>query len=374
MTLVAHDIGSLGGGMEVQLVTLVRGLLAAGWTVTVIARRCDVEPHPRLTIRRVRTPARPFPVAYPLFAIVGGAALKRHRRGIVQTTGAIVPNAIDCVSVHFCHAAYSGRGLAPRASAPGRLFRVNSWMSNLIAVLGERWSYRPSRTRAVIAVSAGVQEEVRTYFPALGQRIRVIPHGVDGARFKPDRAARLRVRQTLGIAGDSRVAVFVGGDWRRKGLAHAIEAIARIADWQLLVVGKGQPAEYQALAQRLGAADRVIFAGETRDVPGHLAAGDIFLLPTLYETFCLVAFEAAAAGLPVLTPRVSGPDTLIEPDVNGEFLTSDVARTSALVSRYSEAARRHRHGAAARAAALQFTWERATAEHVALYEALETPV
>jgi glycosyltransferase involved in cell wall biosynthesis len=101
-----------------------------------------------------------------------------------------------------------------------------------------------------------------------------------------------------------------------------------------------------------------------------MAAGDVFLLPTKYETFCLVAFEAAAVGLPMLVSRVSGPDVLVEPGRNGEFIDGDASRTARLLTAYADARRRAAHGEAARARARLFTWDQAIAAHKELFEDL----
>jgi glycosyltransferase involved in cell wall biosynthesis len=241
-----------------------------------------------------------------------------------------------------------------------------------MAIFAERWCYRPTRTRAVIAVSAGVDGEVRRHFPDLADRIHMIPHGVDSHRFRFDPVARRVVRAQYNFAPDDLVAVFVGGDWKRKGLAHAIAAVALTDRWNLMVVGRGYPPAYEEQAEKLGVGGRVHFAGETDDVPAHLAAGDVFLLPTEYETFCLVAFEAAAVGLPVLVTPVSGPEVLIDPGVNGEFLDSDIGRTARLLDAYVDGHRRRGHGLAARERARLFTWSEALAAHIDLYQRLES--
>ena len=162
--------------------------------------------------------------------------------------------------------------------------------------MGERWCYRPRQVAAVITVSSGVRDEMRRHFPAVAGRLVTIPHGVDVSRFRPDPAARGAIRRGLGLGDDVPMAVFVGGDWERKGLSHALEAIARTDTWHLLVVGRGHRNSYERQADRLTIGGRIHFVGETREVPAQLAAADVLLLPTRYETFCLVAFEAAAAG------------------------------------------------------------------------------
>ncbi len=94
MTIVAHDIGAVGG-MERQLTQLVLGLRSLGHRVTVIARTCDLPAGADVVFHRVRGPGRPVPIAHPWFLLAGSLAVKRWRRGVVQATGAIVLNHVD---------------------------------------------------------------------------------------------------------------------------------------------------------------------------------------------------------------------------------------------------------------------------------------
>src|SRR3954463_8980417 len=102
VTVVAHDVGSVGG-MERVLAELIMGLAALGHRVTVISRTCVLPSMNGVSVHRVRGPARPFLFAYPWFLLAGSLVLSRRRRGIVDVTGAIVLNRVDAVSVHYCH-------------------------------------------------------------------------------------------------------------------------------------------------------------------------------------------------------------------------------------------------------------------------------
>jgi UDP-glucose:(heptosyl)LPS alpha-1,3-glucosyltransferase len=369
VTIVAHDIGPIGG-MEQQIARLVDGLLARGRHVTVIARTCDVAAHERLVTITVPVPVGPFAVAYPWFAMAAGPIVARRGRGIVHTAGAIVPNAVDVATIHFCHHAFAALGGPSRASRDTPAHRVNARLSAALSKAAERAIYRPRRVRATVAVSDGVRREVERWFPRLHAGLRTIPHGVDHLRFRPDPGRRARVREQLGIDRDALVAIFVGGDWARKGLGHAIAAVAAASRWRLLVVGSGDHGAYAAIARRAGAGDRVHFVGPTGDTPAHFAAADAFVLPTSYETFSLVTYEAAAAGLPLLVTAVSGPDQLIDDGVNGGFLDGSPAATATWLTRLHDADLRAAMGAAARRASAPFTWDAAVDRHVELYDEL----
>jgi UDP-glucose:(heptosyl)LPS alpha-1,3-glucosyltransferase len=201
----------------------------------------------------------------------------------------------------------------------------------------------------------------------------VIPNGVDTALFHPDSASRVQTREALGIPPDALVALFVGGEWERKGLAVAIEAVAKSPDWRLLVVGEGDSERYLGLAAAGGAADRVHFAGRSARPAPFFSAADAFLLPTAYETFSLVTYEAAASGLPLLVTRVSGVEDILEDGVNGWFIDRDgpavAARLRALAT---DAALRDGMGRRARMASEGFGWDRMVDRYAELYGELAT--
>ncbi len=62
------------------------------------------------------------------------------------------------------------------------------------------------------------------------------------------------------------------------------------------------------------------FAGFQNDVERFYAAGDAFLFPTAYEAFSLATIEAAASGLPVLMPDVSGAAELVGSGEAGQLV------------------------------------------------------
>ncbi len=367
VTIVAHDIGPVGG-MERQLVELILGLRRLGHPVRVIARTCELPPGSGVELYRVRTPGRPFSIAYPAFLIAGTLAVRRLRRGLVQATGAIVLNRVDAVAVHYSHQ------VGPvNPSRRAVAFRVNAAAASLLKRLGERVCYRVSRARAFVCVSDGVAEEMRRAFPALATRLVTIHNGIDTEAFAPGpRAEDARaLRGELGIAAGELVAVFVGSEWERKGLEPALRALAQAPGWTLLVAGSGDRPRYAALAAELGCSERVRFLGVSSDVAVLYAASDAFLLPSQYETFSLVTFEAAASALPVLATPVSGVRELIEHGRNGYLIERDPAEIAARLRELAaDPALRERLGRAVRASALAFSTERMVQAHHDLYQRL----
>jgi glycosyltransferase involved in cell wall biosynthesis len=369
VALVAHDVGPVGG-MERQLSVLVSGLLAAGWEVTLLSRTCNLPAHAGLRWIKVPGPRRPFSLAYPWFALAAGTLLLWHRRGLVHVTGAVVPNRADVVTVHLCHHGIVDKGVR-RFSRVGRLYRLNAHVGAVMSRLAERWCYSPGRVGRLIGVSNGVRAELCRHTGVHPSRIDVIPNGADTSVFRPDPERRAAVRRRLGLAPDTLVALFVGSEWEGKGLRHLLEAIAFAPAWHVMVVGRGDAARYLQLSRRLGIEQRTHFVGMTTDTASYYAMADAFVLPSAYETFSMVTYEAAASGLPILATRVSGIEEVVCPGVNGWFIApraSDITRR--LRELEADPLLRESMGRHSRLAVGNFDWDRVVAAYVQLYRSL----
>jgi UDP-glucose:(heptosyl)LPS alpha-1,3-glucosyltransferase len=367
VTIVAHDVGSVGG-MERQLAELAVGLRRLGHDVTVVARKCVLPADSGVAFHRVRAPGRPFLLAYPWFLIAGSLALRRARRGVVQSTGPLVLNGVDAMAVHYCHCAYTA---APERT--GRAYALYDWAVGVIERGSEALGVRRNRSARFVCVSEGVADEVRRCFPAVAEHVVTIHNGVDVEEFAPGAGAEQgrALRSQLGIGPGGLLAAFVGGDWERKGLRPAIEALALAPGWHLAVAGRGRQRAFAELAASLGVQERVHWLGVREDVRPLYAVADAFVLPSRYETFSLVTFEAAASGLPVIAADVNGVRELIRSGENG-YLVEPAAEPIAARLRElgADEALRSRLGAAAREAALGFGWERMVRSHHELFEAL----
>jgi glycosyltransferase involved in cell wall biosynthesis len=371
VTIVAHDVGGIGG-MERQLGELITGLLDAGDRVTLVARRCAIPPRAGLRWVRVPGPARPFTLAYPWFLLAGTVLTRLRGGGVVHTTGAVVLNRADVTTVHLCHHAVRERLGVARVRRVTPLYRLNARVAALESRLGERLIYTPRRTAAIVAVSEGVAKEIRCFFPRMASRLAVTPNGVDARRFRPVER-KDAVRAALDLPTEGLHAIFIGREWEGKGLRVALEALADAPAWRLVVVGEGDPLRYAALADELGVRDRVHFVAPTPDLVRYYQAADAFLLPTGYETFSLVTYEAAACGLPLLVTRVSGVEDILEDGTNGYVIAREPSSIAACLKRLAASpALRARMGAAARAAVEDIDWAAMVASYRAHYRSAAT--
>ena len=370
VVLVAHDVHD-GGGMERACAELIRRA-PHGVEFTVVSRTLAEDLRARVTWKRVPTPNRPFLVKYLVFFVAAGLRLLWTRAGLRHAVGAIVPNRIDVAAVHFCHAGYVARTgrLAPAGATPLRA--LNTALTRIVSRQAEWWCYRPRRVRALAAVSAGVAQELEAHFP--GVPIVLTPNGVDMTRFgSVDEVARQRKR----AADEPVVALFVGGDWDRKGLGPAIEGLADArrrahGGIELWVVGRGDERRFRRLAEQHGVAHSVRFFGFRGAVEQFYGAADVLVLPTLYEADSLVLHEAAAAGLAIVVTSVNGVDDLIGEDEGGFIVERSAHGIGTALARLAvDEPLRLGQAAAARARARAMSWDRSTAAVVDLYRQLD---
>jgi UDP-glucose:(heptosyl)LPS alpha-1,3-glucosyltransferase len=235
--------------------------------------------------------------------------------------------------------------------------------------------YRPGRAKALAAVSRGVEDELQRQYPHVP--VVLTPNAVDTDRFRPDPDVRRRMRLEGHARSDEVVALFVGGDWIRKGVAIAIEGIARAArecdvPLRLWVVGRGDIQRYRRAADIEGVSDRVTFFGPRSDTERFFQAADLFVFPTLYEAFPLAVLEAAACGLPLVVTSVNGVEELLGDDGDSGIVverTPDSA-AKALVRLADSPSLRAEMGQAARVRAQEFTWPRSVQSILDTYSAL----
>jgi UDP-glucose:(heptosyl)LPS alpha-1,3-glucosyltransferase len=306
-----------------------------------------------------------------MFFVLGSVRLARTQADLIHVTGAIVANRADLATAHFCHAEFRAvtGSLAPKGRSPLR--KINSIASRALELGAERWCYRPARLRFLAAVSRGVARELTRHYP--GVPVCVTPNGVDASRFYPNADWRDRLRRESGVEADEVVALFVGGDWDHKGLAVAIKGLALAqdlgADVRLWVVGRGQRNRFHHLARQAGVVGKVRFFGVREDVEMFYAAADVFVLPTVYETFSLVAHEAAACRLPIVATRVSGIEDLVGEDKAGFLVQrSPEAVGEALARLAADKELRDTMGAEGQRRVTGSTWERSAASVIDLYD------
>lgn len=373
VTLVAHDVHD-GGGMERTFAELIRrGHEEVDFTVVSGTLANDLRP--LAAWRRLRIPRRPFPLKFLTFYVAAGLALARQREGLVHAMGAIVPNRIDLASVHLCHAAFRAVRRRLPSSPISRLGRLNTSISSALSVGAERCSYRRARVRTLATVSSGLLQELARHYP--GVPTALTPNGVDFGRFTPDATARRQVRAEEGARADDVVALFVGGNWGLKGLRIAVDALALLPNDTpqvvLWVVGRGDEARMGEAARAAGLEGRVRFLGTRSDVHRLYTAADLLVLPSSYESFSLVALEAAASGIPLVATDAGVMGEIIGNGDGGVLVRPDSGDVAAALRDLAgDPALRARLGATARRRVSSYTWDRSVETVLDLYRRLST--
>lgn len=173
-----------------------------------------------------------------------------------------------------------------------------------------------NNTPLIVANSRMVKDQIIKHYAVPEEKIIIIYNGVDLSRFTPENKDRWckSARKSLNVSDHSKVLLFVGSGFKRKGLKTLLYSFPLIKneDIKLLVIGKGDRKRYTMLAEKLDVSDKVIFLKPQREIEKFYAAADIFILPTLYDPFSNATLEAMAAGLPVITTKNNGVAELIE--------------------------------------------------------------
>ena len=164
----------------------------------------------------------------------------------------------------------------------------------------------------VVAVSSALRDVMLKYCPNL--KIDVIGNIID--------TTFMSLVKATGIASRRFRFLFVGMLTERKGVQHLLAAAQMLkakglSAFEIYVGGDGPyRSTLQKMAQELGLANQCNFLGMlTREaVRDHMQACDVFVLPSLGETFGVVLGEAMACGKPVLSTRCGGPDSVVSPE------------------------------------------------------------
>lgn len=287
--------------------------LADEYDITVFSDAFDNARPDRVQWVRVPLPKRPGILRYVVFHALAPFALKRHARErgqapqLIQATQGQYVGADICYA-HFCHRAYL-RDRWQSQTATGWL-RLLRWLGYHYNAVFENLAFR--KARAVVTPSRGLTEEIEATYPFLKGKVFAVPNPIDVAAFaRPAHFNRGVQRRALGLDEHLPVLCFAAlGDFSRKGLTQVLQAMAQQKSTQpsLIVVGgrAGEIAEFQRQCETLGLQGRVAFTGFQKDVRPYFWAADLFVFPSIYETFALVVMQAMAAGMPAITTRLHG--------------------------------------------------------------------
>lgn len=275
-----------------------------------------------------------------------------HERGFVQ----------NILTVHT----FTWKNGTKRFPPLKRLFRfwvtprhhLYSWLEN-----------KQMKTPWLVAVSSVTQKDIEENYPN-ATKAEVITPGVDAEFFTPEyvRKHRDELRREARLADDVFVVLFIGNEFRRKGLDDLIPALSE--KMVLLVAGRGERMNhYRNLVRKSGVDAQVRFLGATSDVQSLYAMADVVVLPSRREAFGMVVMEAMACGLPVIVSSHAGASACVRHGENG-FIFSEAGQLRSLLIQCREALPVPRLASAARETATQYTWDKAVDQYAACYQVI----
>lgn len=340
IALVRREFAAERGGAERYAVALARGLVACGHEVHIIAGSADPAACPSATVHRVPFLRKPSALKNVLFQ-------KNVRRFVAQ---------LGCDIVHGLSQIYPqdvyrvGEPLHLHwliTRTPTRLLRLALFFSprHQVILCIERNIFKEGNYRRIIVNSRLSRLHVMHYYGVPDTKVRLVYNGVDHGLFYPDNTGSLRAaaRERFGLAPTDRVLAFVANDFKRKGLACALNVLSglRRAGYivRLIVAGRGSKRQVEQIASALHIGPDIIFAGCVAEPQHVYHAADLVILPTLYDPFANVCLEAMACGIPVLTTRCNGASELIEHGMSGFVVErpEDVDTMADILARFFDA-------------------------------------
>lgn len=232
-----------------------------------------------------------------------------------------ISQQLDLLHVHYAiphaSAAYSAKQILKSRDID--LPFITTLHGTDITLLGKDKSYQPviefaiNQSDAVTAVSESLKEDTYRFFK-VDKNIKVIPNFVDFSLYKNGVDTKLR---SSFASEDERIVTHISNFRKLKrvdDVIHIFEGIQQHVPAKLLMVGEGPELEgVRALAKSKGLEDKIFFLGKSKRIEQITQISDLFLLPSETESFGLVALEAMASSVPVVSSNVGGlPEVNIE--------------------------------------------------------------
>jgi glycosyltransferase involved in cell wall biosynthesis len=192
-----------------------------------------------------------------------------------------------------------------------RRFHLQSRWRGLLSCLQPRtlaylWleaaSVRAESGRQVVAVSPSVQEQLCTAYSKL-EHVEMIPPGAQPVAVNLDTRIRMRslFRSQLGWTLTDIGCLLVARNPLRKGLAAVLQALVQLpAHYKLAVVGADAQARHYLQRNHPELLERVTLLDPVSDVSPYYECADIYVHPTLRDSFGMAPLEAMSHGLPVV--------------------------------------------------------------------------
>jgi glycogen(starch) synthase len=309
------------GGIARHVHELSRALAARGAQVDVLtafhpgAPTEEVMPVGKGQVRVLRAGAP------PLIALDFISDIHQLNFGLLQRLLTDGQTDYDLVHAHDWLVAFAARTLRHGKGLPlvatihateaGRNQGIHTPLQHYIDSIEWLLTYDAWR---VICCTRAMRTEVEGALRVPPDKVRVIPNGIDPPRLTHSDSPRaLALFRRQWAAPDERIVLFVGRLVREKGVETLLDAVPAVVAAhpraKFVVAGEGDMrAELIARAADRGMGAKVVFPGfvSEADLPRLYAVAEVAVFPSLYEPFGIVALEAMAAGVPVVTSDAGG--------------------------------------------------------------------
>ncbi|CCG40563.1 glycosyltransferase family 4 protein [Magnetospirillum molischianum] len=308
---------------------------------------------------------------YPVIAKVGMSVapllLYTWTRAVVGRL--LAQEDIDAIDAHYFYpdgvaAALLAREFKKPLVITGRGSDLNQIPQYVLPGRQIAWAAR--RANGIITVCEALTDPLRNLGVA-DDKIRVLRNGVDLVGFHP--IDRVTARAALGLSGPTLLSV--GLLIERKGHHLIIEAMAHLPDFTLLIAGGGPDrAQLEALAQRMGVAERVRFLGVVphQSLATIYSAADALVLASSREGWANVLLESMACATPVVATNVWGTAEAVTAPEAGVLISERSAQGIVEGVRRLFAALPER--AATRRHAERFSWDKTTQGQIELFRTI----
>ncbi|MGQ9348351.1 glycogen synthase [Mycolicibacterium gilvum] len=268
-----------------------------------------------------------------------------------------------------------------KAEQLGGGYRISSWVEKTAVEAAD----------AVIAVSAGMREDVLHAYPTLDpSRVHVVLNGIDTDKWRPvDAGGDESVLTELGVDLSRPIVAFVGRITRQKGVAHLVAAAHHFDPGIQLVLCAGAPdtpeiaEEVASAVQRLAEARTGVFwVREMLPQPKIdeiLSAATTFVCPSVYEPLGIVNLEAMACATAVVASDVGGIPEVVADGQTGLLVHYDAKDTATFERQLAEAVnslvadpqRAREYGVAGRQRCIdEFSWARIAEQTLQIYRSV----
>ena len=359
------------GGVEGVTRSLAAGLASKGHEVHVFTSEPNECTLDGVTIHRVKGwqfSSIAKTLSFPYFA---KKAIAQQDFDIVHAfsrmAGADIYRLADPPQAAHLHRNYKGYK---------RIFAKLSLRNRTILNL-ERKAYDAHAT-TLVTNSYRTRRDLERYCAVDGSRVNVIRNGVDTERFQLGLREQHRetILNELGIPQDARILLFMGNDFRRKGLAQTVLVFETLqqrmqdAPLHLIVVGLERTPIFRKDVEARGLSTCVHFMGRCKNSERFYGAADVFMLPTREDPFANTILESLATGVPVITTRTNGAGELIESELQGTVVpsTDDCAAMAEAAWKLFQTSDHSEIRQACRQLAIRYSWDEAVSCFEELYQ------